>query len=99
MAELCGLRDIFQNLDYENNVVSPILDDCRQLICRFQRIQFKHCFRQANQCVDMLARMAADRNLDFISFESPLVNSVNVFEEDSHGMCMTRLCLEHDVAV
>ena len=99
MAELCGLRDIFQNSDYENNIVSPILDDCRQLICRFQRIQFKHCFRQANQCVDMLARMAADRNLDFISFESPLMDSVNVFEEDFHGMYMTRLCLEHDVAV
>ena len=43
--------------------------------------------------------MVADRNLDFISFESPLMDSVNVFEEDFHGMYMTKLCLEHDVAV
>ncbi|KAK9999984.1 hypothetical protein SO802_019587 [Lithocarpus litseifolius] len=91
--------DIFQNSDYESNVVSPILDDCRQLICRFQRIQFKHCFRQANWCADRLARMATDRNLDFISFESPPVDLVNVMEEDFRGMYMTRLCLEHDVAV
>ena len=28
-------------------------------------------FRQANRCADRLARMAVDRNLDFISFESP----------------------------
>ena len=47
----------------------------------------------------MLAKMAADRNLDFISFEIPPMDLVNVFEEDFHGMCMTRLCLEHDVAV
>ena len=94
-----AIVDIFQNLDYENNVVSPILDDCRQLICRFQRIQFKHCFRQANWCANRLAKMVANRNLDFISFESPPVDLVNVMEEDFHGMYMTKLCLEHDVAV
>ena len=43
--------------------------------------------------------MVADRNLDFISFESPPVDLVNVMEEDFHGMYMTKLCLEHDVAV
>ena len=43
--------------------------------------------------------MAADRNLDFISFESPPVDLVNVLEEDSNGMYMTRLCLDHAVAV
>ena len=94
-----AIVDIFQNSDYENGVVSPILEDCRQLMGRFQRIQFKHCFRQANRCADRLARMAADRNLDFISFESPPVDLVNVLEEDSNGMYMTRLCLDHVVAV
>ena len=43
-----AIVDIFQNSDYENGVVSPILEDCRQLMGRFQRIQFKHYFRQAN---------------------------------------------------
>ena len=40
-----AIVDIFHKSDYENNVVSPILDDCRQLIPIFHRIQFKHCFR------------------------------------------------------
>ena len=28
--------DVFLNPNYQNNVVSPILDDCRQLMLRFQ---------------------------------------------------------------
>lgn len=93
-----AIVDILKNSDYENNIVSPILDDFRQLICRFQQIQFKHCFRKANWSADMLARMATARNVDFVSFESPPGDLVNVFEDDFHGLFMTRLCLEHDVA-
>ena len=73
-----AIVDIFHKSDYENDVVSPILDDCRQLISRFHRIQFKHYFCQAHCCADMLARMADDKNLNFISFERPPVDLVNV---------------------
>lgn len=34
--------DILNRLDYVNNVVSLILDDCRLLASWFHRIQFKH---------------------------------------------------------
>ena len=41
--------DVVGNPDYVNNIISPILDDCKLLISRFQQVSFKHCFRQANQ--------------------------------------------------
>ena len=42
--------DIFGRNDYVNDVLSPILDDCRMRITKFHHIQFKHCYRQANRC-------------------------------------------------
>ena len=40
--------DVLKNLDYVNHVISSILGDCGQLVSRIQRIQFNHCYRQAN---------------------------------------------------
>ena len=36
--------------------VSPLMDDFRLLATRFNHIQFKHCYREANKCADGLAR-------------------------------------------
>ena len=52
--------DIFHNANYEKNIVSPILDDCRQLFSKFGRVQIKHIYCQANRCADTLARMVAE---------------------------------------
>ena len=37
--------DAFNNTQYVNNVIPPLLDDCRLLSSRFSLIQFKHCYR------------------------------------------------------
>ena len=55
-----SIVEIFCNTGYVNDVISPILDDCRMLITKFQQVQFKHCFRKSNQCADALARLGAD---------------------------------------
>ena len=39
-----SIVEVLQNTGYVNHVISPILDDCRQLITRFQNIRIKHCF-------------------------------------------------------
>ncbi|XP_050241298.1 uncharacterized protein LOC126690217 [Quercus robur] len=88
-----------KNNAYVNNIVSPILDDYRHLAARFQQIQFKHCYRQANRCADLLARMGAVQESDFISFVSPLVDICNVFEEDLNGVYFNRMCTEPIVFV
>ena len=52
-----AIVDVFHKPDYKNNILYSILDDCRQLISRFCQVQFMHCFRRTNYCVDMLARI------------------------------------------
>ena len=52
--------DIFHNANYEKNIVSPILDDYRQLFSKFGQVQIKHIYCQANRCADTLARMVAE---------------------------------------
>ena len=84
--------DVLKNNDYVNNVVSPLLDDCRKLIASFRRIQFKHCYRQANRCADWLARMGAVQENVTMSFVSPPVDIVNVFEDDLNGVLSFRMC-------
>ena len=36
--------EIFKNVSYVNNAISPLLVDCRHLAARFQHIRFNHCY-------------------------------------------------------
>ena len=86
--------DVMKNNAYVNNIVSPILDDCRLLVARFQQIQFRFCYRQANRCVNLLARMGAVQENEFQSFVSPPVDICNVFEDDLNGVYSIRMCTD-----
>ena len=89
-----AIVDVLQNTGYVNNVISPILDDCRHLISLFQNVRIKHCFRQANQCADGLARMSFSLNADFLIFDSPPMDIIDVFEGDLSGRSFIRSCTE-----
>ncbi|KAK9995209.1 hypothetical protein SO802_024912 [Lithocarpus litseifolius] len=91
--------DVFLNPNYQNNVVSPILDDCKQLVLQFRQVQFSHCYHQANWCADMLARMSMDQVADFISFDCPLVDIRSILGDDVVGLYVNRVCSVTDVAV
>ena len=71
--------DAVGNPDYVNNIISPILDDCRLLISKFHRVRFKHCFRQANQCAEGLAKKSLRMTADFLRYDSLLVDILDVF--------------------
>lgn len=85
--------EIFLNPSYHNNVVSPILDDRRQLVHRFRQVQFKHCHCQANRCADMLARMSTKQDVEFITFDCPSVDIRNMLDEDSARLYVNRVAL------
>ncbi|KAK9985314.1 hypothetical protein SO802_030265 [Lithocarpus litseifolius] len=87
-----SIVEIFCKPGYVNDVISPILDDCRKLVTKFQQVHFKHCFRQSNQCADALARIGAAQDVDFRVFESPPVDVLFFFEQDYNGLCFNRLC-------
>ena len=88
--------ECFLNPNYHNNVISPILDDCRQLMRRFLQIQVRHCYHQANRCADMLARMSTNQEHEFISFDYPHVDISNIVDEDSAGLYVNRACSVSD---
>jgi len=87
-----SIVDAISNDQYVNNVISPILDNCRWLISRFHRILFKHCYREANRCADSLARMSISQEAEFVSYESPPVSTLKVYEDDCNGFYLSRLC-------
>ena len=73
------------------------MDDCKQLMTRFQQVQVKHCYRQANRCANLMARLRVDQELDYILFTSPLVHLAKAMEDDCNGVCFNRLCTELEV--
>ena len=91
--------EVFKNANYVNNVISPLLDDCRHLAARFQHIRFNHCYRQANHCANLLARMGAIQVPYFLSFSSPPMDICNAFEDDCNGVLFNRRCPVIDVIV
>lgn len=93
-----AIADVLGKYQYVNNVIFLILDDCRLLVSHFHRIQFQHCYKQANLCVDSLARLSASQDLDFILYDNLPVDVVNAFENDLNNMYCNRLCLEPLVA-
>ena len=84
--------DVVRNPDYVNNINSPILDDCRQLLSKFHQVCFNHCFHKANQCADGLAKKSFRMSTDFLIFDSPPMDILDVFEGDLNGLYSVRIC-------
>ena len=86
--------DVVLNSDYVNIVVSPLLDDCKQLLSCFQQVQIRHYYRQANRCADVMARMGSDQPVDYIVFHSPHEDVLEAFKVDCNGLFFDRRCTE-----
>ena len=65
----------------------------------FQQVQVKHCYRQANRCADMLARLGTVQVLSFVSFDSPLEDVRCVLDEDCNGRSFNWICNDLVVSV
>lgn len=87
-----AIIDVLANPNYVNNTVSPILGDCRQLIANIPQVQFSHCYCEVNRCADRHARMGSIHNLDFVIFDSLLVDLLSVFEDNFNEMYLNKLC-------
>ena len=88
------IMDALGNPSYVNNIISPLLDDCKLLISHILQICIKHCFHQTNRCANSLARRSYCLDVDFSTFDSPPVDLVDVFEDDFNGIYVNRICTE-----
>ena len=89
-----ALVDALNNPDFNNSVISPLFDDCKQLAAQIPQIVFRHIYREANLCADRLANVGRLQSLDFILYTSPPVDLVPFIVADSQGLYSERLCLD-----
>ena len=81
-----SIIDLLNNPRAANNVVSPLVNDCRYLISQLPQVRIKHCFRKANRCVDAFARLGSNQANDFCVFSSPLVDITDFLKTNADGL-------------
>ena len=87
-----ALVDALNSTTYANAVVSPLFDNCRQLVARFSRGCIRHIYHEANICADKLSRLGLVQSLDFVLHHSPLVDLLPLIEANKHGLYSNRRC-------
>ena len=90
---------MFTNASNFNLANSPLVDDCKHLASQFLQIHIKHCFRETNRYADSLARMGSQQSLDFLLFDSLLVDIELVFNSDFNGINLNTCCPEDVVSI
>ena len=75
-----------------NNVVTPIVDDCRLLLSQIPQVRLSHCYREANGCADFLAKNGITQDRDFIVYVDPPMELLELIRSDCSGMYHNRLC-------
>ena len=81
-----ALVDVLSNPAYANFIISPLFDDCRQLVTRIPRYCIRHIFQEANKCANRLARLDHLQSLDFVLYPGPPLDLLPFVEADSRGL-------------
>ena len=68
-----------------NNAHYSLIWYCRQLIGKIQ-VKVRHCFREANQCADKLAKKGAFQSQDFVIYVDPPSDINMLMYFDSIGL-------------
>ena len=62
---------LLMNNNTVNLLMEPLLIDCRNLVSEIPNKQIVHIYREANQCVDALAKLGASSLDSFVIFLHP----------------------------
>ena len=86
--------DALNSPNSPNSFSSSILEECRHMANQLPQKIFRHVYREANKCADLLARIGLLLDNDFIVFSSPPVDLASVLEADANGVYVNRLYSE-----
>jgi len=89
-----SIFDVLTNPNQSNNIISAILDDCRQMMAQFPQLRVRHGYREANRCTDKLARMGVQQLVDFCLYEDSPQELQSDLEFDNSGLYVNRRCPE-----
>ena len=102
LAKKMGLNNLIVELDTlsvvllttdntANLLMEPLLTDCRNLLKEIPNKQIVHAYREANQCIDALAKLGATSLSSFAVFFSPLPTVDSILSYDKTNMCCDRI--------
>ena len=75
-----------------NNSFSSLLNDCRYLLRQFQQVRVSHVFREANRCVDYLAKGGCTLDGNFVVLDTPISEDLCIILNfDALGLYSLRL--------
>uniref|UniRef100_A0A2N9F8F6 RNase H type-1 domain-containing protein n=1 Tax=Fagus sylvatica TaxID=28930 RepID=A0A2N9F8F6_FAGSY len=83
--------DLVLSKSVANIFFSPIVDDCRCMMEKFASVTLKHIYREANACVDLLAKEGCSQVLPFIAFTTPPMSVLECLAFDCSNFVYTRL--------
>ena len=89
-----SIFEVLVNPNQANNIISAILDDCRQMMIQIPQIRVRHCYREANRCANKLARMGVQQLVDFCLYEDSPQELHPDLEFDNFGSYVNRRCPE-----
>ena len=78
-----------KELDHPNGI-DILVADCRKFLKDIPQVRIRHCYREANKCVDALARRGALLSRDFINFLTPPSDVTLLLSLDSARMMYNR---------
>jgi len=81
-----------------NAINSSLVVDCRHLISQIPQVKVSHCYREANPCIDGLARLETQQFDDVVFYNSPPPPLLDIFLLDLYGHYCTRLCFDQAVS-
>ena len=84
--------DLLKSNKKPNTAYSPLLSNCRLLFAMVPQVRVTHVFREANKCVDLLAKKGCSLWDDFVQFDSPPSSDFEfVLSMDCNGLYVCRI--------
>ena len=74
-----------------NLLMEPLLTDCRNLLSKIPNKQIVHIYREANQCIDALAKLGANSVDYFVIFLYPPPVVESIIASDKANLRCNRL--------
>lgn len=77
-----------------NICAMPLPNDRRQLISQIAQARIGHCFREANSCADLLARIRTNQDRTFVLYHDPPMDLLQLLSSDKVGLYHNRTITE-----
>ena len=89
--------DMLHKEDRNQNELDAILGDCKARLRDILVVKIQHCYREANKCVDALARRGALLSQDFVIFLELPVDVSLLLSLDATGAAFDWTVIDPDV--